>query len=300
MSVPKTESEIRGFLGRLNYIARFVSRLTTTCAPILKLLKKNQRKEWNPDYQIAFEGIKRYLEKPPVLVPAMPGRPLILYLMDDTGRKEQAIYYLNKKFTYCEQRYPTLERTCCALVWATKRLRQYMLAHTTWLIAKIDPIKYILEKPALTGRIARWKMALTEFDIVYTTHKAIKGRAVVDHLAYHPLPDYQPLSHEFPDEDIMTISGARTYQDEWLMWFDGASNVLGNGIGAVLASPTDQCFPFFARLGFNCTNNMAKYEACPMEIIMAVERRVRKLKVFGDSALVIYQLKESGKPGTQS
>ncbi|RDX62105.1 hypothetical protein CR513_59606, partial [Mucuna pruriens] len=39
---------------------------------------------------------------------------------------------------------------------AVKRLRQYMLAHTTWLIAKMDPLKYIFEKPALTGQIARW------------------------------------------------------------------------------------------------------------------------------------------------
>ncbi|RDX88891.1 Retrovirus-related Pol polyprotein from transposon 17.6, partial [Mucuna pruriens] len=206
--------------------------------------------------------IRGYLDKPPVLVSATPSRPLILYLtvleesmgcvlgqQDDTGRKEQAIYYLSKKFIDCEQRYLALERTCCALVWATKRLRQYMLAHTTWLIAKTDPIKYILERPALTGRIACWQMALTEFDIVYTTQKAIKGRVVADHLAYHPLPDYQPLSHEFPDEDIMTISGAKTHQDEWLMWFDGASNVLA------------MCFPFSARLGFNYTNNMAEYEA---------------------------------------
>ncbi|RDX69714.1 Retrovirus-related Pol polyprotein from transposon 17.6, partial [Mucuna pruriens] len=252
MPIPKTESEIKGFLGQLNYIARFISRLTATCAPILKLLKKNQRKEWNLDCQKAFEEIKRYLEKPPVLVPAVPGKPLILYLtvleesmgcvlgqQDEAGRKKQAIYYLSKKFTDCEQRYSALERTCCALVWAIKRLRQYMLAHTTWLIAKTDPIKYILEKPALTGRIARWQMALTEFDIVYTTQKAVKGRAVADHLAYHPLLDYQPLSDEFPDEGIMSINEAETHRDEWLMWFDGASNMLGNGIGAVLASSTD-------------------------------------------------------------
>ncbi|RDY10067.1 Retrovirus-related Pol polyprotein from transposon 17.6, partial [Mucuna pruriens] len=116
MPAPKTESEIRGFLGCLNYIACFISKLTATCAPILKLLKKNQRKEWNPDCQKAFEEIKRYLKKPLVLVPAVPEKPLILYLtileesmgcvlgqQDDIGRKEQAIYYLSKKFTECER-----------------------------------------------------------------------------------------------------------------------------------------------------------------------------------------------------
>ena len=40
MPTPKTEKEVRRFLERLNYIARFISQLTTTCDPILHLLKK--------------------------------------------------------------------------------------------------------------------------------------------------------------------------------------------------------------------------------------------------------------------
>jgi hypothetical protein len=46
MPPPKTEKEIRGFLGRLQYISRFIARLTTTCEPIFKLLKKGEPKEW--------------------------------------------------------------------------------------------------------------------------------------------------------------------------------------------------------------------------------------------------------------
>ena len=102
---------------------------------------------------------------------------------DDSRKKEQAIYYSSKKFTACEMNYSMLERTCCALVWASHRLRQYMLSHTTWLISKMDPVKCIFEKPALTGRIARWQVLLFEFDIVYVTQKAIKGSALADYLA---------------------------------------------------------------------------------------------------------------------
>ena len=46
MPLPKTEKEIRGFLGRLQYISRFIARLTTTCEPIFKLLEKGEPKEW--------------------------------------------------------------------------------------------------------------------------------------------------------------------------------------------------------------------------------------------------------------
>ena len=113
--------------------------------------------------------MKEYLTNAPVLAPPVPERPLILYLIvhersmgyvlgqhDETGRKKQAIYYLSKKFTDYESKYSSLEKICCALSWAAQRLRQYMLYHTTWLIAKLDPIKYIFEKPSLSGRIARW------------------------------------------------------------------------------------------------------------------------------------------------
>ena len=121
---PRNEKEVRGFLGRLNYIARFISHLTATCEPIFKLLRKNQTICWDDNCQKACDKIKQYLQEPPILIPPVPGRPLILYLTvlegsmecvlgqhDDTGRKEHAIYYLSKKFTDCESRYSLLEKT---------------------------------------------------------------------------------------------------------------------------------------------------------------------------------------------
>ncbi|KAI5437824.1 hypothetical protein KIW84_023805 [Lathyrus oleraceus] len=70
-------------------------------------------------------------------MPPVEGRPLIMYLTvlensmgcvlgqhDESGRKEHAIYHLSKKFTDCETRYSLLEKTCCALAWAARRLRQ--------------------------------------------------------------------------------------------------------------------------------------------------------------------------------
>ena len=88
---------------------------------------------------------------------------------DESGRNEHVIYYLSKRSTDCETRYSLLEKTCCSLAWAARWLRQYMLTHTTLLISKLDLIKYIFEKPALYGWIARWEMILTKYDIQYTT-----------------------------------------------------------------------------------------------------------------------------------
>ena len=88
---------------------------------------------------------------------------------DETGRKEQVIYYLSKKFTDYKSKYSSLEKNFYVVVWIAQRLRQYMFYHTTWLIARLDPIKYIFEKLSLSGRIARWQVLLSEFDILYVS-----------------------------------------------------------------------------------------------------------------------------------
>ena len=80
MPAPKTEKQVRGFLGRLNYISRFISHMTATCGPIFKLLRNNQGIVWTEDCQEAFDKIKEYLLEPPILVPPVEGRPLIMYL----------------------------------------------------------------------------------------------------------------------------------------------------------------------------------------------------------------------------
>lgn len=138
-----------------------------------------------------------------------------------------------------------LENTCCTLTWAAKRLRQYMLTHTTWLISKMDLIKYIFEKPALTGRISQWQMLLTKYDIQYVAQKVIKGSILAYNLAHQPMTNYQPLKFNFPDEDIMVIKDYEILgPDEGLepgerltLMFNGASNAISLGIGAVLMSP---------------------------------------------------------------
>ena len=81
MPAPRTEREIRDFLGKFQHINRFIARLTDICKPIFRLLRKNQPIVWNDDFQHAFEKIKECILSPPVLVPPTPRRPLLLYLL---------------------------------------------------------------------------------------------------------------------------------------------------------------------------------------------------------------------------
>ena len=131
---------------------------------------------------------------------------------DKTEKKEHAIYYLSKKFTNYESKYPSVEKMCCALARTAQRLRQYLLYHTTWLISKLDPIKYIFDKPSLSGRIARWQVLLSEYDIQYVSQKAINGSAILEFLADRTEDEYEPMKFEFPNEDGHFLSRRRIYQ----------------------------------------------------------------------------------------
>ncbi|XP_042477702.1 uncharacterized protein LOC122059068 [Macadamia integrifolia] len=207
------------------------------------------------------------------------------------GYTEQAIYYLSKKFIDYETRYTTLEKTCAVLVWATRRLRHYMLTYSVFLVSRMDPIKYLFEKPALTGRLARWLLLLAEFDIVYVTQKSIKGSVITEHLSAHSVVDMRPLNDIFPDEDVVSVE-VENEVGIWQMFFDGAANHKGCGAGVLLITPEGLNMPMAYRLDFECTNNMAEYEACLMGLKAAISIGVKRLEVYGDSSIVICQVQE--------
>ncbi|KAF3652899.1 putative 5-epiaristolochene 1,3-dihydroxylase-like [Capsicum annuum] len=152
---------------------------------------------------------------------------------DVTGKKEQAIYYLSKKFTAYEARYTLLERTCCALTWLAQKLKHYLSSYTTYLISRMNPLKYIFQKPMPMGRL-------------------------------NPIDEeYKPLKTHFPDEEVSCVDEVIIDADlGWRLFFDGAINMKGFEIGAVFISELGQYFSITAQLRFYYTNNMTEYEAC--------------------------------------
>ncbi|RVW70315.1 Pol polyprotein [Vitis vinifera] len=196
MPAPRTEREVRGFLGRLQYISRFIARLIDIYEPLFRLLRKSQPIVWDDQCQRAFERIREYLLSPPFLAPPIPGRPLLLYLS-----------------------------------------------------------------------------------------KSIRESIVTDHLASLPASDARAIDDDFPDEDIAVV----TSLSGWRMYFDGAANYSGYGIGILLISPHDDHIPRSVRLAFSdrhpATNNIVEYEACILGLEMALELGIRQMELFGDSNL---------------
>ena len=107
-----------------------------------------------------------------------------------------------------------------------------MTKYLVHLISQLDPLRYLFDRPSLIGRLMRWLVLLTEFVIQYISQKSIKGSVVADHLASLPTIESRLVDDHFSDEEFVTM----TRLSGWRMYFDGAANHSGYGIGVWLVS----------------------------------------------------------------
>ena len=161
-----------------------------------------------------------------------------------------------------------------------------MQAYTVHLIARVDPIKYVLSKPVLFGWLARWGLLLTEYEVIYIPQKAIKGQTLADFLAYHPIPTIWEISNDFLDEEIFYVD----IFPLWMMFFDGSACYDGTGAGVVFVSPQRQILPYSFVLSEKCSKNVTEYQTLIIGLQMAIEMTITSLEIYGDSKFVINQL----------
>ena len=81
-----------------------------------------------------------------------------------------------------------------------------MIEYSILLVSRLDPLRYLFDRPVLTGRLMRWLVLLTEFDIQYVTQKSVKGSVVADHLASLLVSDDRPIDGDFLDEQFVSVT----------------------------------------------------------------------------------------------
>jgi hypothetical protein len=202
-------------------------------------IKADEEFHWGAEQQRAFEEIKEYLARPPVLIPPQRDMPFYIYLsVGDTSiasvvvqvydSKENVMFYLSRRMLDTETRYNEMEELCLCLFFSCTMLRHILLFAEIIVICKLDIIKHMLSAPVLKGRLGKWMFALLEFDIRYQPAKAIKGQALADLIA------------ERINTNIATLSVRA-----WTMYFDISAYEDGCGIGILLVSPRGGNIFFF-------------------------------------------------------
>ena len=141
-----------------------------------KLLKRETEFTWTDRRQGAFEELKRALTIAPILSPPdweqefhvtldafgwCLGAILWQYQED---RKEGPIYYANRQMSSAKRNYTTTEKEALAVVYACRKFRHYLLGYRGVFHTDHNSLKYLVNKPDLSGRIARWIILLQEFN----------------------------------------------------------------------------------------------------------------------------------------
>jgi len=280
---PRNTREVQRLTGRIAALNRFISRSTDKCLPFYQLLRSNKRFEWDGKCDEAFKQLKDYLSSPPVLAKPDQGETLYLYIAisssavsgvlikEDRG-EQRPIFYVSKTLDGAELRYPTLEKLAYAVVISARKLRPYFQSHTVEVLTN-QPLRTILHSPSQSGRLAKWAVELSEFDIDYKTRTCAKSQVLADFLV-ELSPELEPGMPPI---------------EKWILHVDGASSKHGSGVGVRLASPTGEILEQSFRLAFPTSNNEAEYEALIAGLRLAHGIGVKHIQAFCDSQLVANQ-----------
>ncbi|KAL5829304.1 hypothetical protein ACOSQ3_018772 [Xanthoceras sorbifolium] len=294
---PKSIKDVQKLTGRLVALNRFISKSSEKCKPFFDSLRKSKSFDWNQTSEDALQNIKRYLVDPPLLSKPKEGETLLLYLavsetaisavlVREEDNKRLPVYYINKTLLDAETKYTQLEKLALALVTVVRKLRPYFQCHTISVLTTFL-LKNVLHKPELSGRLVKWAVELSEHDISYQPHTAIKSQALADFIV-----DFTPGILQHTEEELYIISYDMP-KEEWTLAVDGSSNARGSGLGIVLTSPEGHVIERSIRCGFKTTNNEAEYEAVIAGLTLVKDLRVEWVKVRSDSQLIVRQLQGS-------
>ena len=169
-----------------------------------------------------------------------------------------------------------------ALVIASRKLRPYFQARSIEISIEY-PMKQVLHKPETSGRLMKWAIELSEFDIRYKSKTAIKGQILADFVMEFTLTELTEATQLTSDLPI------------WRLSIDGVTNAPGSGAGLILTSSDRIDIEYALRFGFRDSNNEAEYEAIITGLNLAHSMEVDQLEVCSDSQLVVKQIEDSYK-----
>jgi ribonuclease HI len=284
MGKPTKLHDVQKLARRVAALSRFVARLGEKALPFYALMKKSDDKfKWTEEADTAFAQLKKVLSTPPVLVVPNEKEPLLLYIVathqvvstvlvverseeEKSHGVQRPVYFLSEVLSPTKQRYPHYQNLAYSV---------FTMVHPI-IVVNEAPLSNILNNPSATGRVSLWGIELSPLDITYEKLEAIKSQVLPDFTA-----EWLELQNTGPP-DLSSV---------WITYFDGSKRIQGAGAGVVLISPQGDKLKYVLKMRFpQASNNEAEYEALLHRMKMAKACGATRLKIFGDSNLVVRQV----------
>jgi hypothetical protein len=209
LSLPRSKKEVQAFLGRINFLRRFVSNFAELVKHITAMLRKGHKIKWTAEPRKSFDQIKKALTEAPVLISPDYSKDFMIFsfasfdtvaavlLQKNDQGQEQPIAFFSKALRDAEYRYEIMEKQAYALVKSLKAFRVYVLHSKIIAYVPSTSVKDILIQPDIDGRRGKWIAKILEFDLEIKPTKLIKGQGLAKLLAES---NYKALEINLVDE----------------------------------------------------------------------------------------------------
>ena len=177
---PSTITELKAFMGLLNYYGKFIPNLATVLAPLYRLLQKDTKWNWGRDQQEAFKCAKELLQSSTLLVHYDPKRQLVLtcdaspfgvgavlaHIMDDGS--ERPVGYASRSLFQAEKGYSQLDKEALAIVFGVTKFNSYLYGRPFTIYSDHKPLMYLFSEhkgiPTMaSARVLRWAVTLSAY-----------------------------------------------------------------------------------------------------------------------------------------
>lgn len=264
---PTNVTELRAYLGLLNYYNRFLPNLSTLLAPLHQLLRKDVSWSWSESQDKAFRRSKDLLNSAEVLVHYSSDKALVLscdaspygigavlsHRMEDGA--EKPIGFVSKTLAPAEKKYSQLDKEGLAVIFGIKRFHKYLYGRNFTIVTDHKPLISLFNetKPVpqmVSPRVQRWAVWLRayEYNIVY---RPGHQHANADALSRLPLPESCPAEGEEDQVlmlDVMDDAPVTTEQvKRWTATDATLSQVHGFVLRGWPSTVDPQFMPYFTR-----------------------------------------------------
>lgn len=195
MTLPRNKKEIQDFIGKINFLRRFIPNYAKIVKDTIDMLRKDHEVKWTPSSRTKFEQIKRAISKAPILGSLRYTKPFSIFsfvsettladilLQNNEDSYDHPIAFFSKVMGDTEIKYEIIEKQAYALIQALKSFRMYDLHSPVTDYVPNSDVKISLTQQDSDGKRSGWITQILELDLTIKTTKLIRRQGLAKILA---------------------------------------------------------------------------------------------------------------------